>query len=242
MDKRSAKARPQRIHQAIATQLGIAILSGEYQPGDSFEGEIEQSLALGVSRTAYREAMRILMAKGLLESRPKAGTHITPRHRWNLLDPDVLAWMFAGRPDPRFIRDLFELRGILEPVGAALAAKRRTPEQVEAMAKALAQMGSHGLATPEGQEADRIFHRTILEASGNEALASLSSSIGAAVKWTTQFKQRASATPRDPQADHTAVFEAIAAGNEKKSQAAMKLLISQALDDMTEVVPATNAV
>ena len=126
MATNEGEPKPLRKHQAIATQLGTAILSGEYQPGDCLEGEIEQSLAMGVSRTAYREAMRFLIAKGLLESRPKAGTHVTPRHRWNLLDPDVLAWMFTRRPDPHFVRDLFELRGIVEPAAAALAAQRRT--------------------------------------------------------------------------------------------------------------------
>ena len=119
-----------RIHQALARQLGIAILSGEYAPGDAFGGEIEESDALGISRTAYREAMRILTAKGLLESRPKAGTHITPRQRWNLLDPEVLEWMFSGRPDERFIYDLFELRGVIEVAAAQLAAVRHDADDI----------------------------------------------------------------------------------------------------------------
>src|SRR5688572_27001471 len=109
-----------RIHQALARKLGIAILSGEYQPGEAFGGEIERSESLGLSRTAYREAMRILTAKGLLESRPRAGTRVTPRRNWNLLDPDMLEWMFAGTPDERFIGDLFELRGVIEPAAAEL--------------------------------------------------------------------------------------------------------------------------
>lgn len=234
MAKNATPAKTMRIHQTIARQLGTAILLGEYQPGDSLEGEIEKSAELGVSRTPYREAMRILVSKGLLESRPRAGTHVTPRERWNLLDPDILAWMFAGKPDPHFVRDLFELRGIIEPAAAALAAQRRTPEQVAAMAEALAGMASHGLATPEGQLADRTFHRVILAASGNEPLASLSSSVGAAVHWTTSYKQRGSAVPRDPYADHATVFEAIAAGNAKKSAAAMSELINHALEDMTQ--------
>ena len=230
--KTKPEARPQRIHQAIARQLGTAILLGEYQPGDCFEGEIEKSAAMGVSRTPYREAIRTLVSKGLLESRPKAGTHVTPRQRWNLLDPEILAWMFSGQPDPAFIRDLFELRGILEPAAAALAAHRSTPQQLDAMAEALAVMGEHGLATSAGQEADRSFHRLILEAAGNDALASLSSSVGAAVQWTTHYKQRASLTPRDPYAEHVAVHAAIAAGDAKGSSAAMALLIDHALDDM----------
>ena len=230
--------RPLRIHQAIAAKLGCAILSGEYQPGDFLDGEIENSLALGVSRTAYREAVRILVAKGLIESRPRAGTHVTPRHRWNLLDPDILAWMFTGQPDEGFIRDLFELRGILEPAAAALAAQRRTETQIDVMAAALAAMGKHGLAAQDGQDADRRFHHTILEASCNEALASLSSSVGAAVQWTTQYKQRASKHMRDPLPDHAAVHTAIAAGDPAGASAAMAELLRLALADMAAVLPA----
>ncbi|MFX7988724.1 GntR family transcriptional regulator, partial [Acinetobacter baumannii] len=92
--------------------------SGMRKPGDVFGGEIEASEALGVSRTAYREAIRILAAKGLVESRPKAGTRVTPRSRWNMLDVDVLAWTFEGEPDTDFIIDLFELRGVIEPAAA----------------------------------------------------------------------------------------------------------------------------
>lgn len=179
------------------------------QPGDALDGEIEQALAMGVSRTPYHEAVRILVAKGLLESRPKAGTHVTPRARWNLFDPDVLAWTFSGEPDEKFVRGLFELRGIIEPAASSFAAQRRTEGQVSAMRNALAAMARHGLSTEEGRAADQQFHRSILEATHNEALASLASSVGAAVDWTTRFKQRHQALPRDPLPEHLAVFEAI---------------------------------
>lgn len=222
-----------RIHQELARRFGIAILSGQYQPGDGLGGEIEQSETLKVSRTAYREAIRILIAKGLLESRPKAGTHVTPRARWNMLDPDILAWMFlSGKPDGSFIRDLFELRGVIEPAAAALAAERRTPEQVELMRAALAVMRKKSLSSAEGREADQRFHSVILQASGNEPLASLASSVGAAVTWTTLFKNDQNRKPRDPFADHLAVFEAIAAGNAKGAHDAMETLLHLALDDM----------
>ncbi|MEO6718067.1 MAG: FadR/GntR family transcriptional regulator [Novosphingobium sp.] len=226
-----------RIHQAIARQLGTAILGGEYQPGDALGGEIEQALALGVSRTPYREAIRILAAKGLLESRPKAGTHVTPKERWNLLDPDVLAWMFTGTPDVGFIRDLFELRGLLEPAAARFAAERRSLEQLEQMRSALADMREHGLASDIGQAADQQFHRAILAASGNLALASLASSVGAAVQWTTHFKQRASKRPRDPLPDHEAVYEAIVAADAVAAAASMKELLNLAFEDMKAALP-----
>ena len=98
-------ARARRIHGSIAHDLGVAIVTGRYQPGDVLFGEIEFSEQLKVSRGAYREATRMLAAKGLVESRPKTGTRVSPRSRWNLLDPDVLAWMFEGEPSEAFVRE-----------------------------------------------------------------------------------------------------------------------------------------
>ena len=82
----------------------MAIVSGEYAPGATLTGEVAFAAELNVSRSAYREAVQVLTAKGLVESRTKAGTRVLPRHRWNLLDPDVLAWAFAGEPDRQFVR------------------------------------------------------------------------------------------------------------------------------------------
>jgi DNA-binding FadR family transcriptional regulator len=224
-----------RIHQAIAQKVGIAILSGEYAPGDGFGGEIEQSQELGISRTAYREALRILTAKGLLESRPKAGTHVTPRQRWNLLDPDVLEWMFSGRPDERFISDLFELRGVVEVAAAQFAAVRHDADDLARMDRGLAGMRRYGLATAEGQAADEDFHVALLAATRNEALASLATSVAAAVRWTTRFKQRNHRQPRDPLPEHHALRDAIASGRPGQARRAMKELLRLALADMSHV-------
>lgn len=224
-----------RIHQALARKLGIAILAGEHQPGDAWDGEIERSDALGVSRTAYREAMRILTAKGLLESRPKAGTHVTPRSRWNLLDPDILEWMFAGAPDERFIRDLFELRRVIEPAAAELAAVRHDAADLARMDAGLAGMREHGLATAEGQGADQEFHMAILAAARNEALSSLMMSVAAAVRWTTRFKQDHNAVPRDPLPEHAALRDAIASRKPARARKAMDELIRLALGDMPNI-------
>ncbi|SEI73426.1 transcriptional regulator, GntR family [Sphingobium sp. AP50] len=221
-----------RIHQAIARDLGTAILTGKYKPGDLFEGEIEASERLGVSRTAYREAVRILIARGMVESRPKAGTRVLPRNRWNVLDPEMLAWMFAGEPDPDFIRDLFELRGVIEPAAAEFAARRRTDDQLATMDAALEEMGRYGLSTPEGRAADQRFHHAILAATRNDALSALASSVGAAVSWTTKFKHRKKLMPRDPLPDHRAVYQAIAARDTAAARATMAELLRLALADM----------
>jgi DNA-binding FadR family transcriptional regulator len=220
-----------RLRGSIANRLGIAIVSGEYRPGDVLSGEVASSEALDVSRTAYREAVRVLVAKGLVESRPKAGTRVLPRSRWALLDPDVLGWAFAGEPDRELVRQLFELRGVVEPAAAAIAAERRDEADLRTLEEALAGMRRHTLATAAGQAADRAFHDAVLAATRNEALVVLSASIGTAVGMTTVFKQRARALPRDPVPDHERVFDAIAAQDAAGARGAMEALVRLALDD-----------
>ncbi len=234
--RRAPRGTGRRLHGAIVNRLGTAILSGEYAPGDRLSGEVAFSESLDVSRGAFREAIQMLTAKGLVESRPKAGTRVLPRSRWNLLDPEVLAWAFAGTPDIAFIRQLFELRAIVEPAAAVLAAERRDREDVRLMRDALAAMTRHTLATEAGRAADRDFHNAILGATKNDALIVLSSSVGAAVNWTTQFKQRARALPRNPIPDHRRVLDAIAAGDGSAAGDAMRRLVDMALEDTRQAL------
>lgn len=226
-----------RIHGTIARDIGIQILSGGYRPGDVLKGEIDASDKLHVSRTAYREAVRILAAKGLVESRPKTGTRVSPKDKWHLLDPDVLSWIFEFEPDEHLLASLFELRKIVEPEAAALAAQRRTDAHVADLRDALEGMEKHTLATAEGQSADRNFHTALLDASNNPFLVSLNSGIGAAVAWTTIFKQRNSPLQRDPLPDHRRVFEAVAAKDAEAARNAMAHLVEMAFLDTTRAQP-----
>ncbi|QNQ07774.1 FadR/GntR family transcriptional regulator [Sphingomonas alpina] len=235
--KRPPRGTGRRLHGAIAHKIGTAIVSGVYAPGDILSSEVDFSEILDVSRGAYREAIQVLAAKGLVESRPKAGTRILPRSRWHLLDPDVLAWAFAGEPDTEFVRDLFELRAVVEPAAARFAAERRDRGDLKAMKDALAAMRRHTLATDAGRAADRDFHDAILRATRNDVLMSLSASIGAAVSWTTQYKQRARALPRNPIPDHAKVYDAITAGNGDAADAAMRALVNLAFDDTQSAMP-----
>lgn len=223
-----------RIHGSIAHDLGVKIVSGEYPPGHVLEGEVAASEQLHVSRTAYREAVRILAAKGLVEARPKTGTRVSDPAKWNLLDPDILSWIFDSEPRPELIASLFELRGIVEPRVAALAASRRSDEQLGRMASAVAEMEQHKLTSDAGRAADQEFHKALLEASGNPFLMSLSSGIGAAVTWTTIYKARRKRLSRDAVADHRSVYETIAAGDPFAAHAAMKHLVDMALRDTLE--------
>ena len=231
--KRSARGSALRLHGTIARDIGVRIVSGKIAPGRVLNGEIEASARLKVSRTAYREAVRILAAKGLIESRPKLGTRVSQPHCWHLLDPDVISWIFTGTPDERLLHALFELRTIVEPAAAALAAEKRSPEQLQALRRALTQMAASTLAAEEGRLADRDFHSILLEASGNPFLASLESGVAAAVSWTTVFKQRNRPLPRDPLPDHERVYDAVASGDAAAARGAMAELVHLALLDTT---------
>lgn len=228
-----ARRKALRLHGSIARDLGVQIVSGRYKAGDILNGEIDASDRLKVSRTAYREAVRILSAKGLVESRPKVGTKVSPPERWHLLDPDVLSWIFEYEPEDKLLNGLFELRRIVEPQAAALAAARRTDADLEAMARALEGMGEHSLAVEAGRIADQNFHSALLRASGNAFIVSLTSGVAAAVSWTTIFKQRDKPLARDPLPDHVRVYEAVKAQDPKAAEQAMTALVDLALLDTT---------
>lgn len=223
-----------RLHGTIARDLGVRIVSGRITPGSILNGEIEASERLRVSRTAYREAVRILAAKGMVESRPKLGTRVTEPRRWHLLDPDVISWIFsADQPDERLLEALFELRTIIEPAAAAMAATRRSDTQVEGLRRALDAMAENSLANSAGQLADREFHSLLLEAAGNPFLASFTSGVAAGVAWTTIYKQRKTPLARDPIPDHERVYEAVLNRDPEGARAAMTSLIRLALLDTT---------
>lgn len=228
-----ARRKSLRLHGMVARDIGILIVSGRYRAGDLLDGEIDASERLNVSRTAYREAVRILAAKGLVEVRPKIGTRVSPREKWHLLDPDVLSWIFKYEPDEHLLESLFELRKIVEPEAAALAAKRRTDRQLAVMEEALESMAEHTLANEAGRTADQNFHAALLEASANPFLASLTSGVSAAIAWTTIFKQRKRPLQRDPIPDHRRVYEAIANADPAAAHRAMAELVDMAFLDTT---------
>jgi len=221
-----------RVHGTIARDIGRAIVSGRLRPGQVLEGELEASARLQVSRTAYREALRILSAKGLIQSRPRTGTRVSDTADWHLLDVDMLGWLFADTPPPTVLHALFELRTIVEPAAAALAATRRRDVHLEQMQRSLGEMRRHTLHRPEGREADMAFHSALLSASGNPFLISLTTGVAAAVDALTHFKLRLAKVTRDPVPDHARVYDAIVARDAERSSEAMRRLIHHAVLDL----------
>ena len=221
-----------RVNGALARDIGLAIVSGKLRPGHVLDGEVEASCERKVSRTTYREAIRILGAKGLLTSRPRTGTRVSDIAEWNLLDPDVLSWMFSKIPRPELIHGVFELRTVVEPAAASLAAMRRKQHHLDQMRQALDDMTRYTLNVPEGREADKAFHAALLGATGNPFIVSLINGVTAAVDALTLFKQRLAKITRDPVPDHLRVYDAIAAKNQEAARSAMIELIRLAVLDM----------
>ena len=233
-----------RLHGTIARDLGVLIVSGRYRAGHVLDGEVEASERRKVSRTAYREALRILAAKGLVHSRPRVGTRVSPLENWHLLDPDVLSWAFSGEPEPEVLHGLFELRTIVEPAAAALAATRRNQSHLDSMRHALDAMTKHTLNVEEGRIADKEFHAALLLATANPFIVSLTNGVTAAVNALTEFKQRIAPLKRDPAPDHWRVYDAIAAKDAEAARVAMTELIRLAIMDTPikqRPKPATSA-
>lgn len=160
------------LHSHVVRELGKRIVVGDLQPGDVLPREETLAETMDVSRTALREALKVLSAKGLIEARPKIGTRVRPKQAWNQLDADILSWRCASMPTDDFVEKLVEMREIIEPAAAAAAARRRTAAQLSEMETAYQQMA----ATDDSDEwaaADLKFHQSMLNATGNELMISL---------------------------------------------------------------------
>lgn len=221
-----------RLNGSVAHQLAILIITGRLRPGEILPNEDELSASLAVSRTAYREGVRTLVAKGLVETRPKVGTKVAMRPGWNLLDPDVLAWHLEAEPDPAFIVSLFEIRKIVEPAAAALAAERREDADIAVLTDALRTFDSIKMGSIEGLEADLVFHRGILQATRNEALVTLSSAVEATMRWSVRLTLSTfPAAHQDSLPDHKAVLAAIVDRDVPAAEARMRVLVTTALEN-----------
>jgi DNA-binding FadR family transcriptional regulator len=221
-----------RLFGQVAERLGIAIISGEYRAGELLPNEDRLKGEISVSRTAYREAVKILTAKGLVEARPRSGTRVAPRSGWNLIDPDVLAWHLAGDPNEEFIRDLFELRRIVEPGAARLAALRRSDADLARIDAALEAMTSEKPYSEANIRADVRFHEAIFAASHNRSLDCLANVVISTIQWSMLLQSRKAALAFDVAlSDHRRVRGAIAAKDADQAEAVMTTLVLDALRD-----------
>ena len=208
----------------VAHELGERIVAGDFEAGKVLPTESELSARFNVSRTALREAVKVLTAKGLMESRPRTGTRVRPRSDWHLVDPDVIAWHCAATPSADFLCDLFEIRLIVEPNAAALAAERRTEEDIRNIGGALAEM-SGALATGTEMAGPNVrFHTAIMEAAGNPFLGTLATLIAPAFLHMVQLVWESDPASLSPDA-HRPVLDALVAGRGGMARRSMQSLL-----------------
>lgn len=225
------------LHGQIVHTIGKQILRGELRPGDP----IPMPHDLPASRTAVREAIKVLAAKGLVEARPKTGTRVRSREAWNLLDPDVLAWRQDGAPPLRFVRSVTELRSIIEPGAAALAATRANSADLAAIERAYHDMET---AVPADRpmdvhafvEADTRFHTAILQAAGNDILEQLAHLISVALRASFEVTTRIPGSARATLPRHRAVLDSIRSRRAQTASAAMRRLV-KSIDRMVDDLP-----
>jgi GntR family transcriptional regulator, galactonate operon transcriptional repressor len=220
------------VHGRLVHDLGRRIVSGEFAPGDLLPTETALVSELGSGRSAVREAVKVLTAKGLVRTRTKTGTVVLPEATWNLLDPDVLAWRYQTHPTGQQLDDLAGLRVALEPEAARLAAQART-RAATAPIEAAYQRMAETVADPDTFiEHDLAFHRAIVAASGNLLMAQLSDLLHTALAAARQVHTRNVRRNKRSLLQHQAVLDAITSHDADAAAALMRKLVTGAARDI----------
>lgn len=218
------------LSQRMTQELGRAIVCGEFNANESLPSEAVLCETFGVSRTAVREAVKMLSAKGLISSRQRQGIRILPEEEWNILDSDLLRWSLESNPSMRVLKEFLQMRIAIEPEAAALAARNARPARLAAIREALDRMDQAKTGSPEqALEADIDFHISILYASENRFFIRMRdftrTALNVSIRHTNVIKSNPSGVVRD----HSQVFAAIESGNADLARERMHLLIEEAL-------------
>jgi DNA-binding FadR family transcriptional regulator len=196
------------MHGRIVQELGMDIVGGKVAPGERLPAEALLCENYGVSRPVLREATRVLVAKGLVVSKPRVGSVVRPRADWHMLDPDVLYWTLSSVPEGEFFRSLLTVRRIIEPAAAALAATSGNGEDLARIEAAYTRMEA-ALTAPELLEPDLEFHRAIMAATHNDMLAYIGNMLSLALSESIRLTSRHPDTHTLSLPRHKAILTAI---------------------------------
>lgn len=216
-------------HASVLSALGGRIASGSLAEGQVLTLD-SICTDYSVSRSVAREAVRVLESMGMAASRRRVGITIQPRGRWNVFDPRVIRWRLDEGDRTEQLLSLSELRRGVEPVAAALAARRADPDQCRTLAAAVSDMVVHGR---EGDleaylVADAAFHRTLLEASGNEMLGALHGVVEEVLSGRTHHGMMPDRPNPEAIALHDEVARAVRMGDPGAAERAMRAIIEEA--------------
>lgn len=215
--------------QQIAHHLGKAIISGVYGDHNPVPSEAVLCEQLDVSRSAAREAVKSLAAKGLLSSRARQGIRVLPETQWNLFDADILGWIRESNPSLELLREFTELRIAVEPEAAWLAAQRQSTEHIEQIRLALLRMKDAESGLDDPLESDIAFHLSILNASENRFFTQLGRIIDTTLRVSIRYTNMLSGVQAAPYVEHKRIYDAIVANKPEKAQKESEKLVGAAL-------------
>jgi len=178
-----------------------------------------------------------------VESRPKVGTRALGRAHWSLIDPDVLAWQVQAGPDPAFFADLVEVRDVIEPRAAEMAADRATAEERVALLRLQDELEAAVADSPASMRVDLALHAAILRATHNGLLAQMTEAIITALGAGPVNAFRASGGAEIANRAHRVVVEAIGRADPTAARESMEALIASTAREAGRVIegrPATG--
>ena len=209
----------------VAKEIGKKIISSTYAPGDLIEDETALANHYAVSRSVIRDAVKILVGKGLLEVRRGIGTKVRARQNWGILDDDVLAWFQSTPPNAQFLNQLMDIRRIFEPKAARWAAERGSEEDHNRIRNAIERMEANEGFGEEFVVADAAFHRSILRATKNEFLIALEGVIFSALLSSIRLTNKNEHANNTSVPFHRDVFDAIAKRDGEEAENLMNRLL-----------------
>ncbi len=223
------------MHARIVHDLGMRIVSGDLKPAEKLPNEASLCASYDVSRPVLREATRVLVAKGLVVSKQRAGAIVRQRSDWHLLDPDVLYWLIQTQPPREFVNTLLTVRRIFEPAAAALAAKIASDESLRAIAEAYAGMEA-ATTSEELLEPDLAFHRRIAEATGNDLLAYIGNMLSLALRESIKLSSQHPNTHALSLPRHKAILTALLNRDPLSARQATLVQLEETGEDLSVIL------
>lgn len=220
------QAAQRNLSYLLAEKLGQQILAGDYQAGSILPGEMELGEQFGVSRTAVREAVKMLAAKGMLLPRPRIGTRVMPQSQWNFLDQDLLTWWMTKENFDQVMQHFLILRTSLEPQACSLAAANANIQQTTRLAELMAEMRALHIQFDREHwiQVDTQFHQLIYEASGNPFLTSFANLFSSVYQ---SYFRAITGNEVIKLQHHQAIVDAILSGDSAEALAACQVLLRE---------------